>query len=119
VDPRLTEQRNPRSTRIDQLSSQEIVDLINAEDRMIAEAVGEERDEIAHAIDIVVDCFQRGGRLFWQASGTPSSLASHFAPWARAAWCIPSIRMRQLRMRTCGSSRRAAAKSGGLAAAST
>jgi N-acetylmuramic acid 6-phosphate etherase len=74
VDPRLTEQRNPRSTRIDQLSSQEIVDLINAEDRMIAEAVGEERDEIAHAIDIVVDCFQRGGRLFYVGAGTSGRL---------------------------------------------
>ena len=37
-----------------------------------------------------------------QASGTPSSPASRFAPWARAAWCIPSIHMRRLRMRTCG-----------------
>ena len=32
LDPRLTEQRNPRSARIDQLSTIEIVDLINAED---------------------------------------------------------------------------------------
>ena len=30
LDARLTEQRNPRSMRIDQLSSLEIVDLINA-----------------------------------------------------------------------------------------
>ena len=50
MDPRLTEQRNPRSMRIDQLSTGEIVDLINAEDRMVAEAVGEEREEIAHAM---------------------------------------------------------------------
>ena len=41
LDPRLTEQRNPRSTRIDRLSTIEIVDLINAEDRMVAAAVGE------------------------------------------------------------------------------
>jgi len=40
-DPRLTEQRNPRSQTIDRLSPLEIVDLINAEDRMVAEAVGE------------------------------------------------------------------------------
>ena len=47
MDPRLTEQRNPRSRRIDQLSTIEIVDLINAEDRMVAVAVGEEREAIA------------------------------------------------------------------------
>lgn len=74
LDPRLTEQRNPRSTRIDHLSTIEIVDLINAEDRMVAEAVGEERDAIARAIDIAVDCFQRGGRLIYVGAGTSGRL---------------------------------------------
>jgi N-acetylmuramic acid 6-phosphate etherase len=74
VDPRLTEQRNPRSMRIDQLSTLDIVDLINAEDRMVAEAVGEERDTIAKAIDIVVDCFSRGGSLFYIGAGTSGRL---------------------------------------------
>lgn len=74
LDERLTEQRNPRSARIDQLSTVEIVDLINAEDRMVAEAVHEEREEIARAVDIVVDCFQRGGRLFYVGAGTSGRL---------------------------------------------
>jgi N-acetylmuramic acid 6-phosphate etherase len=74
VDPRLTEQRNPRSMRIDQLSTLDIVDLINAEDRMVAEAVGEERDAIAAAIEIVVDCFRRGGSLFYIGAGTSGRL---------------------------------------------
>ncbi|MEJ2678526.1 MAG: N-acetylmuramic acid 6-phosphate etherase, partial [Gemmatimonadota bacterium] len=73
-DERLTEQRNPRSMRIDQLSTIEIVDLINAEDRMVAEAVGEEREEIAHCIDLVVDAFQRGGRLIYVGAGTSGRL---------------------------------------------
>ena len=74
LDPRLTEQRNPRSMRIDQLSTLEIVDLINAEDRMVAEAVGEERAAIARAVDIVVDCFNNGGRLFYVGAGTSGRL---------------------------------------------
>ncbi|HUF49826.1 MAG TPA: N-acetylmuramic acid 6-phosphate etherase [Longimicrobiales bacterium] len=74
VDSRLTEQRNPRSMRIDQLSTLEIVELINAEDRMVAEAVREESEEIAHAIDIAVDCFTRGGRLFYVGAGTSGRL---------------------------------------------
>lgn len=74
LDPRLTEQQNPRSQRIDTLSTIEIVDLINAEDRMVAEAVGEERVAIACAIDIVVDCFRRGGRLFYVGAGTSGRL---------------------------------------------
>jgi N-acetylmuramic acid 6-phosphate etherase len=74
IDPRLTEQRNPRSLRIDQLSTLEIVDLINAEDRMIAGAVGEEREAIARCIDLVVDSFRQGGRLFYVGAGTSGRL---------------------------------------------
>src|SRR5687768_6723378 len=74
LDPRLTEQRNPRSTEIDQLSTIEIVDLINAEDRMVAQAVGEEREQIARAIDLVVDTFRQGGRLFYVGAGTSGRL---------------------------------------------
>jgi N-acetylmuramic acid 6-phosphate etherase len=73
-DTRLTEQRNPRSMRIDQLSTQEIVDLINAEDRMVAAAVGEERVQIARAIDLVVESFRNGGRLFYVGAGTSGRL---------------------------------------------
>jgi N-acetylmuramic acid 6-phosphate etherase len=74
LDNRLTEQRNPRSSRIDQLSTLEVVDLIGAEDRMVAEAVGEEREAIAAAIEIVVDCFRRGGRLIYVGAGTSGRL---------------------------------------------
>jgi N-acetylmuramic acid 6-phosphate etherase len=74
LDARLTEQRNPRTMRIDQLSTLEIVDVINAEDRMVGEAVQEEREEIAHAIEIVVDCFRRGGHLFYVGAGTSGRL---------------------------------------------
>jgi len=74
LDQRLTEQRNPRSARIDELSTIAIVDLINAEDRMVAQAVGEEREQIAKAIDLVVDSFRRGGRLIYVGAGTSGRL---------------------------------------------
>ncbi len=73
-DPRLTEQRNPRSRRIDRLSSAEIVDLINAEDRMVAAAVGEEREAIATAIDLAEAAFRAGGRLIYVGAGTSGRL---------------------------------------------
>jgi len=74
LDTRLTEQRNPRSTRIDHLSTIEIVDLINAEDRMVAAAVGEERQQIARAIDLVVNSLRKGGRLIYVGAGTSGRL---------------------------------------------
>ena len=74
LDARLTEQRNPRSARIDQLPTIGIVDLINAEDRMVAAAVGEEREQIARAVDLVVECVRRGGRLVYIGAGTSGRL---------------------------------------------
>jgi N-acetylmuramic acid 6-phosphate etherase len=74
LDARLTEQRNPRSMRIDQLSTLEIVDLINAEDRLVAAAVSDERERIARAVDLVVDCLRQGGRLIYVGAGTSGRL---------------------------------------------
>jgi N-acetylmuramic acid 6-phosphate etherase len=74
LDARLTEQRNPRSSRIDQLSTIAVVDLINAEDRVVAAAVGEERAQIARAIDLVVECFGKGGRLIYIGAGSSGRL---------------------------------------------
>lgn len=74
LDARLTEQRNPRTLRIDQLSALEIVDLINSEDRLVAAAVSDERQRIARAIDLVVDSLRRGGRLIYVGAGTSGRL---------------------------------------------
>jgi len=73
-DPRLTEQRNPRTARIDELSTLDIVDAINVDDRMVADAVGDEREAIARAVDLVVDSLGRGGRLFYVGAGTSGRL---------------------------------------------
>ncbi|NML45256.1 N-acetylmuramic acid 6-phosphate etherase [Ramlibacter sp. G-1-2-2] len=74
LDARLTEQRNPRSSRIDQMSTLEIVDLVNAEDRGVAAAVGAERLQVARAIDLVVEGLQQGGRLIYVGAGTSGRL---------------------------------------------
>src|SRR6185503_8118784 len=73
-DPRLTEQRNPRTERIDVASTLEVVDLINAEDAGVAGAVRAERERIAAAIDLVVAGLQQGGRLIYGGAGTSGRL---------------------------------------------
>src|SRR6266545_1537756 len=73
-DPRLTEQRNPRTERIDVASSLEIVDLLNAEDATVAGAVHAVRGELAKAVDLIVARFQRGGRLIYVGAGTSGRL---------------------------------------------
>jgi len=74
LEARLTETRNPRSTRIDQNAALGIVDLINAEDRLVAAAVSDEREAIARAIELVVDGLRRGGRLIYVGAGTSGRL---------------------------------------------
>ena len=74
LDPRLTEQRNPRTERIDVASSLAIVDLLNAEDQTVAQVVHAERERIAQAIELVVTAFAAGGRLVYVGAGTSGRL---------------------------------------------
>jgi len=69
-----TEKRNRRSENIDRLSIQEIVDLINAEDMLVAPAVRKQRKKIAAAAEMIVERFRRGGRLFYVGAGTSGRL---------------------------------------------
>lgn len=74
LDDRLTEQRNPRSRAIDQLSPAEIVALINAEDRTVAVAVAEQAANVTRAMEMAHDAFCRGGRLIYVGAGTSGRL---------------------------------------------
>ena len=74
LDPRITEHRNPRSADIDLASPLEIVEIINSEDRTVADAVSTQKQQIADAIAITEDCFRRGGRLVYAGAGTSGRL---------------------------------------------
>jgi N-acetylmuramic acid 6-phosphate etherase len=69
-----TEKRNPRSANIDTLSTLGIVDLINAEDQTVPQAVASQREKMAAAIDLIVVRFRAGGRLFYVGAGTSGRL---------------------------------------------
>lgn len=74
LDPRVTERRNPRSADIDLASPLEIVDLMNAEDRSVADAVATQREPIARTIALVEAAFRAGRRLFYLGAGTSGRL---------------------------------------------
>jgi len=69
-----TEKRNPKSASVDTLSTQEIVDLIGTEDMVVPQAVATQRKEIAAAVDMIVERFRAGGRLFYVGAGTSGRL---------------------------------------------
>jgi N-acetylmuramic acid 6-phosphate etherase len=74
LDPRVTERRNPRSADIDLASPLAIVDVMNAEDRTVADAVATQREAIAATITLVEQAFRAGHRLFYVGAGTSGRL---------------------------------------------
>jgi len=69
-----TEQRNPASMDIDARSSEEIVRIINSDDKHVALAVESQIPYIAQAVDHVVRAFKKGGRLLYFGAGTSGRL---------------------------------------------
>ena len=70
----MTEQANPASAKIDQLSTFDMLRVINDEDRKVAESVTAELPQIARAVDGIVEAFAKGGRLFYIGAGTSGRL---------------------------------------------
>ncbi|MFO0095778.1 MAG: N-acetylmuramic acid 6-phosphate etherase, partial [Gemmatimonadaceae bacterium] len=63
LDPRVTERRNPRTVDIDLASPLAIVDLIIAEDRVVADAVASQREPIAETIGLKERPYRAGHPL--------------------------------------------------------
>ena len=72
----LTETRYKPSERIDELSTVEMLQVINAADREVADAVAREVPAIARAVDAIAEALapERGGRLFYVGAGTSGRL---------------------------------------------
>jgi N-acetylmuramic acid 6-phosphate etherase len=71
-----TEQPHPAATDLDEQSSYEIANLINAEDATVALAVRRALPQIAQAIDLVAAAIRRGGRLIYVGAGTSGRIAA-------------------------------------------
>ncbi len=85
----LTEQVNPSSSNLDQLSSLEIVDLFNQEDAKAIAAIANAREAIAQAIDLTTVALRNGGRLFYVGAGTSGRLGVLDAAECPPTFCTP------------------------------
>jgi N-acetylmuramic acid 6-phosphate etherase len=81
-----TEQENPRTNRLDTLSPQAFVSLVNREDQQVLRAVKGASAEIARAIQVIAGAFRQGGRLFFIGAGTSGRLGI-----IEAAECPPTF----------------------------
>ncbi|MER3426589.1 MAG: N-acetylmuramic acid 6-phosphate etherase [Pyrinomonas sp.] len=70
----VTEQENPRTRRLSELPTLEIVCLMNQEDARVAEAVRHALPDVARAIDRIVERLLAGGKLFYVGTGTSGRL---------------------------------------------
>jgi N-acetylmuramic acid 6-phosphate etherase len=75
LDQLATEGHREELRALDLLSTQELVELMNQEDQLVARAVAAARDQIARVIDAVAKRLAAGGRLIYTGAGTPGRLA--------------------------------------------
>lgn len=85
----LTEQVNPKSVDLDQLSCLELVDLFNQEDAQTIQAIANARTELAQAIERTADSLRKGGRLFYIGAGTSGRLGVLDAAECPPTFCTP------------------------------
>ena len=69
-----TEQSNPSSNKIDDLSVREILDMINREDRSVAQKVGDALPKIEDTVKLTVSALRNGKKVFYIGAGTSGRL---------------------------------------------
>lgn len=69
-----TEDRNPDSMMLDQMSCEEIVNLMNREDMKAVQAVEKILPQVAKAAEEAADALKSGGRLIYVGAGTSGRL---------------------------------------------
>lgn len=69
-----TEQLNDLTAHLDQMTSYEVVSVMNAEDVRVPMAVQRELNNVADAVDLIVQALAHGGRLIYLGAGTSGRL---------------------------------------------
>lgn len=67
-------ERSSNHDHLEKMSTNEILEGINQEDKRVAEAVEEVLPQLAQLIDGIVERFEKGGRLFYIGAGTSGRL---------------------------------------------
>lgn len=81
-----TESRNEHSSKLDTLTPEQFVDVMNNEDQKVAQFIKEENHAIAQLITQVINGLNNGGRLIYMGAGTSGRLGV-----LDAAECVPTF----------------------------
>lgn len=66
----LTEQRNPRSERLEKMSARDLVELFVEEENFVQDALRGATEDLARGIEMVTESLRNGGRLFYVGAGS-------------------------------------------------
>lgn len=69
-----TESINRKTASIDRVSTRKVLQMINAEDQTVALIVKKVIPQIEQAVELVIESFSSGGRLFYVGAGTSGRL---------------------------------------------
>lgn len=81
-----TERRNEKTMRLDDMSVEDMLTVMNAEDQTVAAVIQQEIPVIKQVVDRVIQSFQAGGRLIYIGAGTSGRLGV-----LDAAECVPTF----------------------------
>jgi N-acetylmuramic acid 6-phosphate etherase len=70
----VTEQRNPNTTHLDEMTSLEIAQILNQEDQVVITAVKNVLPQVAQAIDVCAQAIAKGARIIYIGAGTSGRL---------------------------------------------
>jgi N-acetylmuramic acid 6-phosphate etherase len=87
-----TEARNPRSYGLDQMTSREIVRLMNEEELAVFRALQSAEESLAVAVDHAAEAIRRGGRVVYAGAGTSGRIATMDAAEMPPTFSIESDR---------------------------
>lgn len=86
LDKLTTETRNHQTMNLDKLTTSEVVQLMNEEDKKVAYAVEKELPSISKVAEVIIESFKKGGRLIYMGAGTSGRLGV-----LDAAECVPTF----------------------------
>jgi N-acetylmuramic acid 6-phosphate etherase len=69
-----TEQQNPKTMNIDQMTTEDIITVINQEDTLVPNVIARQVPMISEVVDEIVTAFKQDGRLIYIGAGTSGRL---------------------------------------------
>lgn len=81
-----TETRNQRTLNLDQMSTQDILSIMNEEDQTVPQAIKQSLPQIEAVVTKIIEAFNQNGRLIYIGAGTSGRLGI-----LDAAECVPTF----------------------------